>query len=153
MGLEGSMGATDCRFTRSIRGWHLDRTMEKSLTIRALNKGLMQSVPGIHHSDQGVQYASNDYVRILEENEIAISMAWFKIDCLWVTLPSSIETWTELYALKHRFSALIPALPAFETCPISALIQPAAAKTASADRSSSGKMPETSCSPATKRRI
>ena len=62
-------------FTRSIRGWHLDRTMEKSLTIRALTKGLKQYVPEIHHSDQGVQYASNDYVQLLEENEIAISMA------------------------------------------------------------------------------
>ncbi|MGB3298657.1 MAG: IS3 family transposase [Phormidesmis sp.] len=27
-------------FTRSIRGWHLDRTMEKSLTITVLEKGL-----------------------------------------------------------------------------------------------------------------
>lgn len=62
-------------FTRSIRGWHLDRTMEKSLTITALEKGLKQYVPEIHHSDQGVQYAANDYVRLLEENEIAISMA------------------------------------------------------------------------------
>ena len=62
-------------FTRSIRGWHLDRTMEKRLTITALEKGLKQSVPEIHHSDQGVQYAANDYVRLLEENEIAISMA------------------------------------------------------------------------------
>ena len=62
-------------FTRSIRGWHLDKTMEKSLTIRALQKGLQHYVPEIHHSDQGVQYASNDYVGILEEKEIAISMA------------------------------------------------------------------------------
>ncbi len=62
-------------FTRSIRGWHLDRTMEKSLTITALEKGLKQYVPEIHHSDQGVQYAANDYVRLLEENKVAISMA------------------------------------------------------------------------------
>ena len=62
-------------FTRSIRGWHLDRTMEKSLTITALEKGLRQYVPEIHHSDQGVQYAANDYVQLLEKNEIAISMA------------------------------------------------------------------------------
>lgn len=62
-------------FTRSIRGWHLDRTMEKSLTITALEKGLKQYIPEIHHSDQGVQYAANDYVQILEENKIAISMA------------------------------------------------------------------------------
>ena len=62
-------------FTRSIRGWHLDRTMEKSLTITALEKGLKQYVPEIHHSDQGVQYAANAYVQLLEENGIAISMA------------------------------------------------------------------------------
>ena len=62
-------------FTRSIRGWHLDRTMEKCLTITALEKGLKQYVPEIHHSDQGVQYAANDYVQLLEKNAIAISMA------------------------------------------------------------------------------
>ena len=62
-------------FTRSIRGWHLDRTMEKSLTITALEKGLEQYVPEIHHSDQGVQYAANDYVKLLEENKVEISMA------------------------------------------------------------------------------
>jgi len=62
-------------FTRSIRGWHLDRTMEKSLTITALEEGLKQHVPEIHHSDQGVQYAANDYVQLLEENKIEISMA------------------------------------------------------------------------------
>jgi len=62
-------------FTRSIRGWHLDRTMEKSLTIRALEKGLAIAVPEIHHSDQGVQYAANDYVDMLEEKGVKISMA------------------------------------------------------------------------------
>ncbi|MEM8809971.1 MAG: IS3 family transposase, partial [Cyanobacteria bacterium P01_G01_bin.38] len=62
-------------FTRSIRGWHLDRTMEKRLTIAALEKGLKQYIPEIHHSDQGVQYAANDYVQMLAEKEIAISMA------------------------------------------------------------------------------
>lgn len=62
-------------FTRSIRGWHLDRTMEKSLTITALEKGLAKAIPEIHHSDQGVQYAANDYVKMLEENGVKISMA------------------------------------------------------------------------------
>ena len=32
--------------------------------------------PGaIHHSDQGVQYAAGDYVRLLQDREVAISMA------------------------------------------------------------------------------
>ncbi|MGD1952978.1 MAG: hypothetical protein ACFB14_25540 [Leptolyngbyaceae cyanobacterium] len=32
-------------------------------------------MPEIHHSDQGVQYAANAYVQLLEENEIAIGIA------------------------------------------------------------------------------
>lgn len=62
-------------FTRGIRGWHLDWTMEKSLTITALEKALLGHTPEIHHSDQGVQYAANDYVKMLEDNDVKISMA------------------------------------------------------------------------------
>lgn len=62
-------------FSRSIRGWHLSRSMGQSLTITALNKGLEKSAPEIHHSDQGVQYAANEYVKLLEENTVRISMA------------------------------------------------------------------------------
>ena len=62
-------------FTRGIGGWHLDMTMEKSLTITALEKALLRQTPEIHHSDQGVQYAANDYVEMLENNKVKISMA------------------------------------------------------------------------------
>lgn len=62
-------------FTRSIRGWHLARSMEVSLTITALMKGLAKGRPEIHHSDQGVQYAANEYVKLLEQHAVKISMA------------------------------------------------------------------------------
>ena len=62
-------------FTRRIRGWHLSRSMEVSLTIRALKKGLEQHQPEIHHSDQGVQYAANEYVEILKGVGARMSMA------------------------------------------------------------------------------
>jgi putative transposase len=62
-------------FTRSIRGWHLARTMEQSLTLRALEKGLEKGVPEIHHSDQGVQYAATAYVDLLGQHEVVVSMA------------------------------------------------------------------------------
>jgi putative transposase len=61
-------------FTRSIRGWHLARSMEVSLTITALNKGLAKGQPEIHHSDQGVQYTANEYVKLLEQHAVKISM-------------------------------------------------------------------------------
>jgi transposase InsO family protein len=62
-------------FTRNIRGWHLSRSMEVSLTITALKKGLEGYRPEIHHSDQGVQYAASEYVEILRVAEARISMA------------------------------------------------------------------------------
>jgi putative transposase len=62
-------------FTRSIRGWHLARSMDASLTVTALMKGLARGRPEIHHSDQGVQYAANGYVKLLEQHKVKVSMA------------------------------------------------------------------------------
>ncbi len=62
-------------FTRAIRGWHLARSLEQELTLTALDRALEQHCPEIHHSDQGVQYASPQYVQVLKERNIQISMA------------------------------------------------------------------------------
>lgn len=62
-------------FTRSIRGWHVARSMDVSLTVTALNKGLARGRPEIHHTDQGVQYAANEYVKLLQEHGVKLSMA------------------------------------------------------------------------------
>jgi putative transposase len=62
-------------FTRSIRGWELGRTLEGSLTLRALRRALALGQPQIHHSDQGVQYAARGYVAQLEAVGAQISMA------------------------------------------------------------------------------
>lgn len=62
-------------FTRSIRGWHLARSMDQRLTIIALRRGLKKGSPEIHHSDQGVQYAAHDYVNILAQHGVKISIA------------------------------------------------------------------------------
>jgi transposase InsO family protein len=52
--------------------------MESQLTMNALTKALRdrwtESATGlIHHSDQGVQYASRDYVDCLKKHNIQIS--------------------------------------------------------------------------------
>lgn len=62
-------------FTRSIRGWHLDRSMEGGLTLAALDRALARHTPAIHHSDQGVQYAAYAYVDRLQAAGVAVSMA------------------------------------------------------------------------------
>ena len=45
-------------FTRSIRGWHLSRSLDQGLTLAALERALVVGHPEIHHSDQGLQYAA-----------------------------------------------------------------------------------------------
>lgn len=63
-------------YTRSIRGWQLSRNLDaQSLTIPALQRALAHHCPTIHHSDQGWQYACTDYVQLLTDNGVQISMA------------------------------------------------------------------------------
>jgi len=62
-------------FTRSIRGWHLGRSLEGELTLKALRRALQYGTPQIHHSDQGVQYAAGGYVELLDKAGVDISMA------------------------------------------------------------------------------
>ncbi len=62
-------------YTRSIRGWHLARSLDQTLTLTALQKALEMHRPEIHHSDQGLQYAATDYTELLKQHGIQISMA------------------------------------------------------------------------------
>ena len=65
-------------WSRKVVGWELGRTMGAELAIAALNKALAerQPPPGlVHHSDRGVQYASNDYVAILDKHKMIPSMS------------------------------------------------------------------------------
>jgi putative transposase len=62
-------------YTRGIRGWHLSRHLDQSLTLTALQRALVQCQPAIHHSDQGVQYAATAYIYMLHTHKIQISMA------------------------------------------------------------------------------
>lgn len=65
-------------FSRRLLGWHLDRTLAASLAVTALKMALAQRTvrPGlVHHSDRGVQYASDDYTNLLKEHSIRISMS------------------------------------------------------------------------------
>lgn len=63
-------------FSRKIKGWALSRNLNASLTIEALKKALDRNPrPAIHHSDQGVQYCDKEYVEILKEASVLISMS------------------------------------------------------------------------------
>src|SRR5215831_3286729 len=65
-------------FSRKVVGWALERTLASRLAIDALEQAIVgrQPPPGlVHHSDRGVQYASRDYVEILQKHQIVPSMS------------------------------------------------------------------------------
>ena len=68
-------------FSRKVVGFHVAQTLETVETIQALRMALSglserpESHPNlIHHSDRGVQYCSHDYVKLLQDYHIQISM-------------------------------------------------------------------------------
>lgn len=65
-------------FSRSCVGWALQRSLEATLVVEALRMALKRRRPQpgwVHHSDRGVQYASHDYTKLLEQRGIRISMS------------------------------------------------------------------------------
>jgi transposase InsO family protein len=67
-------------YSRKCIGWDLGRSLGSQMAMNALAKALRdrwsEDLTGlIHHSDQGVQYASKDYVDCLRRHNILISMS------------------------------------------------------------------------------
>jgi putative transposase len=65
-------------FSRRVIGWALDRTLEDELTISALRMALRRRTPRpglVHHSDRGVQYASQEYTDLLKGRGVNFSMS------------------------------------------------------------------------------
>ncbi len=65
-------------YSRRCIGWALSRRIDTELALAALRMALQTRTvqPGLmHHSDRGVQYASKDYVALLQEHKIQISMS------------------------------------------------------------------------------
>ena len=65
-------------YSRRCLGWHLSRQIDTRRSLSALEMALAARRPAvglIHHSDQGVQYASSEYVLRLEEAGALLSMA------------------------------------------------------------------------------
>ncbi len=65
-------------FSRRVIGWALSRHIDAALTVAALRIAIERRgvQPGlVHHSDQGVQYACDEYVTLLHDHQIAISMS------------------------------------------------------------------------------
>ena len=86
--------------TRKIVGWSMADHMRSDLVADALRMAIGRRRPAeglLHHSDRGVQYASDDYLYLLQSHGMQVSMSG-KGDCwdnammesFWATLKSEL---------------------------------------------------------------
>jgi transposase InsO family protein len=65
-------------FSRRVIGWAVDSQLHAQLCVDALRQALQRRKPDdglIHHSDQGAQYCSDEYRRLLATHHLRGSMA------------------------------------------------------------------------------
>ena len=65
-------------FSRKVIGWALGRSLKAQLPICALERAIANRKPPpgvVHHSDEGVQYASREYMETLRKHKMLPSMS------------------------------------------------------------------------------
>ena len=61
--------------TRHVLAWRLSNTMDAGFCVEALNEALSRyGKPEIFNTDQGSQFISIDFTRVLKGAEVTISM-------------------------------------------------------------------------------
>lgn len=115
------------RYSRKLKGWQLEEHMKEDLTLGALERALAtaERPPQYHHTDRGVQYASDGYRRRLALCGITPSMSRrgncydnAMMESFWATLKTElfgdyvpatkaearllIFEYIELYYNRHR---------------------------------------------------
>lgn len=66
------------KWSRRVVGWELDRTLAARLAVVALERAIEARQPQaglVHHSDRGIQYASEDYTGLLRKHQMTPSMS------------------------------------------------------------------------------
>lgn len=61
-------------FSRYVLAWELSDTLDTLFCTETLNRALAIATPNIHNSDQGSQFTSNEYTKILKHHSVQISM-------------------------------------------------------------------------------
>jgi putative transposase len=61
-------------YSRYVVSWELDQSLEVDFVKSAVRQSIIVGKPEIFNSDQGSQFTSPEYINILKESGIAISM-------------------------------------------------------------------------------
>jgi putative transposase len=109
--------------SRKIVGWSMAEHMETELVSNALSTALSRRQPDkglLHHSDRGVQYASDGYRQLLADREIRVSMSR-KGDCydnavmesFWATLKTELVHQTHYATREEARSSIFEYIEVF----------------------------------------
>ena len=94
-------------YSRRVVGYAISTRIDTAVTLKALRMAIERRCPPpgcIHHSDQGVQYASHEYVEELRWNGLQISMSRRGNVYDNAMMESFIKTlkWEEVYLWEYR---------------------------------------------------
>ena len=102
--------------SRKVVGWSMADHMRADLVVDALKMAVARRSPGgglLHHSDRGVQYASEDYMHLLQSHGMRASMSgrgdcWDNavMESFWATLKTELVN-HECYATHEEARASI----------------------------------------------
>lgn len=103
-------------YSRYVLSWGLSNTLESKCSQEVLCEALKKDKPEIFNTDQGSQFTSNEYISILKQSEIAISMDGrgraldnIFIERFWKTLKyecvylSEFKDGAELYRVLDKY--------------------------------------------------
>jgi transposase InsO family protein len=106
-------------FSRKVVGWAISKRINAELAVNALNMAIKNRKPSpgcIHHSDQGVQYCSKEYIEILDEWKFQISMSrkGNPYDNAWAESFMKILKYEEIYLSEYEtYEDVVNRLPHF----------------------------------------
>ena len=61
-------------YSRYVVAWRLSNTLDASFCVECLREALGRGKPGIFNNDQGTQFTSLEFTKVLLDNKILISM-------------------------------------------------------------------------------
>lgn len=106
-------------FSRKVVGYGISKRINAELAVEALRMAIEQRKPDpgcIHHSDQGVQYCSEDYIELLNEWRFQISMSrkGNPYDNAWAESFMRILKYEEIYLSEYEtYEDVVERLPRF----------------------------------------
>lgn len=105
--------------SRKVVGWAISKRINAQLAVEALKMAIQIRKPDpgcIHHSDQGVQYCSEDYIELLSEWRFQISMSrkGNPYDNAWAESFMRILKYEEVYLSEYEtYEDVVNRLPRF----------------------------------------